>query len=298
MSRSLPRCSALPLLAILALTAACTSGPGGQHARAARAEATRAGGILADHRAADAFDRIPPEAIAAAKKKFAIYYSRTSHGSQVEVGMHMLANRLGDTYSVPRSFLEGVNGDLGEHGNLEFEKLTRKALSGFGGMYNVVMWSWCGGATENDSTGIQAYLDAMERLEAAYPTVLFVYMTGHTNQWQSEVTRRNNQQIRDYCKAHNKVLYDFEDIESWDPDGNFYADAGDDCKWCESWCSSHECPGCTECSHSHCFNCYRKGQAFWWMMARLAGWPGEDAAATPPPADPPTPAADPTAAED
>ena len=268
------------LLAIAALTSACSSGPGGQHARTARLEATRSGGIIADHLAVAAFDQIPPEAIVTAKQKFAVYYARTSHGSQVEVGLYMLARRLGDSYRMPLDFLKGVNGDLGENGSLEWEKLTRKALSGFGASYNVVMWSWCGGATANDRAGIQAYLEAMTRLEADYPSVVFVYMTGHTNQWQSEVTRANNQQIRDYCKAHGKVLYDFEDIESWDPDGNFYADAGDDCKWCESWCGSHDCPACGECSHSHCFNCYRKGQAFWWMMARLAGWSGAAAPAT------------------
>ena len=27
-------------------------------------------------------------------------------------------------------------------------------------------------------------------------------------------------------------------------------------------------------AHSHCLNCYQKGKAFWWMMARIAGWDG------------------------
>ena len=62
------------------------------------------------------------------------------------------------------------------------------------------------------------------------------------------------------------------DIESYDPDGNYYPDASDDCGWCSTWCAGHSCPACGSCAHSHCFNCYLKGKAFWWMMARLAGW--------------------------
>ena len=38
------------------------------------------------------------------------------------------------------------------------------------------------------------------------------------------------------------------------------------------WCASHSCPTCGDCPHSHCFNCYQKGKAFWWMMAKIYGW--------------------------
>jgi hypothetical protein len=65
------------------------------------------------------------------------------------------------------------------------------------------------------------------------------------------------------------VLFDFADIESYDPEGTYYPDETDACAWCSSWCSSHTCVSCGECAHSHCFNCYRKGQAFWSLMAEL-----------------------------
>ncbi len=50
-------------------------------------------------------------------------------------------------------------------------------------------------------------------------------MTGHTDgaALTGNVPTRNKQ-IRDYCLANNKILYDFADIESYDPDGDYFGD--------------------------------------------------------------------------
>ena len=112
-------------------------------------------------------------------------------------------------------------------------------------------------------------------------------MTGHLTGTGEEgnLNQRNNQ-IRAHCIANNSVLFDFADIESYDPDGdtNFMElNANDNCdynggNWADEWCAANPggdlCAACS-CAHSKPLNCNLKGRAFWWMMARLAGWNGK-----------------------
>ena len=233
--------------------------------------------IVADHHAADAFANIPASVIATVQSTYHLFYGHTSHGSQVVTGVGMLAeedaslavNAGAGTMTID----EDDGSDLGTLGDLDWVTITRDALDTPGNGINVVMWSWCGGVSENTSAGINAYLNAMNQLEADYPAVTFVYMTGHLDGTgpNDNLYQRNNQ-IRAYCRDNAKVLFDFADIESYDPDGDYYGWGSDACEWCETWCAQHTCADCDDCAHSACFNCYRKGQAFWWMMARLTGW--------------------------
>jgi hypothetical protein len=240
-----------------------------------------ANAIIANHKAVNSFQDIPLAYFEEVRSRFRIFYGRTSHGSQITSGLRMIEERHATLFQKPRFHEAG--GDLGHNGDTRWAKTTRDFLAR-NQAYNVVMWSWCGGVSGNSQTGINTYLRTMQKLEKAFPHVIFIYMTGHLDGSGPAGNRTNgmpnlrkaNAQIRAFCKKHNKVLFDFEDIESWDPNGKYYPNETDKCGWCKRWCASNPCPPCDQCAHSHCFNCFQKGKAFWWMMARLAGWNGHE----------------------
>ncbi|MCP4347935.1 MAG: hypothetical protein GY795_20725 [Desulfobacterales bacterium] len=235
-----------------------------------------AAAITADHNSATDFSNIPAGYFSQVRSNFSIYYGHTSHGSQIVTGMSMLEHENSSLYTQPPVYEDDP--DLGYP---EWEPKTRNHLAGNPGT-NIVMWSWCGQLSDYSAEQVDEYLTKMSQLEADYPNVTFIYMTGHLD-WEgpSGTFYTNNNHIRTYCTSNNKTLFDFADIESYDPDSNYYPDGTDRCEWCSEWCNSHECPTCDDCAHSQCFNCYRKGKAFWWLLTRLTGWDGQD--------DPPVP---------
>jgi hypothetical protein len=232
--------------------------------------------INANHTVVSDFDFIPTSVIDSIGNHYTILYGHTSHGSQVVTGMAMLEteNPIYGYNNGPGSVsLTEIGDDLGHVGDTSWVAPTRTYLNQPGNSINMVMWSWCGGCSDNTPAGIAIYLSAMEGLEAEYPDVRFVYMTGHLDGSGIDGTLyRNNNLIRDYCITHDKILFDFADIESYAPDGTYYPDETDACNWCADWCAVHTCPSCGSCAHSHCFNCYQKGKAFWWLMAETLGW--------------------------
>ncbi len=226
--------------------------------------------VTADHSSVSQFASIPPATVEQVQTQYRIFYGHTSHGSQIVTGMQMVLaeNAL---YEFPG--LTEYGSDLGSGGDLTWATVTRNHLNQPGNSTNLVIWSWCGGVSSTNEEGINAYLNEMNSLEAEYPEVKFIYMTGHLDGTgpTGNLYLRNNQ-IRAFCTLHNKALFDFADIESYDPDGGYYPDETDACYWCADWCAAHTCPACGDCAHSHCFNCYQKGKAFWWLLARLTGW--------------------------
>lgn len=272
-----------------------------------RSLAERTEPLIVDHTCTD-ITRLPAAAILGAKALLHIAYGHTSHGSQLTSGMSGLiafADRGGKGLALPKGIFAWKNGGAGETLDLH-----DTAMGGDVGYYpdwvnntraylndrqnadvNVILWSWCGQVSGKYSGNklLTEYLEPMNQLEKEYPKVTFVYMTGHTDHADDANNKAANQVIRDYCRANKKVLYDFADIESHDPDGVYYPFPTDNCdyyaartgprlgNWAQAWQNSHvvnvDWYSCAS-AHSEPLNANLKAYAAWWLFARLAGWSG------------------------
>nr|WP_319394755.1 hypothetical protein [uncultured Desulfobacter sp.] len=270
--------------------------------------------IIVNHSCVD-ITQIPQTAIEQAKTNLHIAYGHTSHGSQLTTGMNGLvtfANGGGLGLSLPTDIFDWNNGGTGDALDLH-----DYAMGGDVGYYpqwvnntrdylddpanadvNVIIWSWCGQVDSKYAAGTleSEYLTPMAQLEIDYPHVTFIYMTGHVDIWDDANNKAANQMIRDYCNTNGKVLYDFADIERYDPDGIYYEYVNDNCNyysdagstylgnWATEWQNSHtdgvDWYTCSS-AHSQPLNANQKAYAAWWLWARLGGWDGPEAASVP-----------------
>jgi Secretion system C-terminal sorting domain len=259
-------------------------------------------GTIIDHNCTE-ITQIPESEIVNAKDNLHIAYGHTSHGSQIITGMNNLDTFMGakGLYKWNDGVESGaldiddyfMSGDLGNPDRTTWADRTREYLNNNNNSeVNVIIWSWCGQVSSATEDDINTYLDLMNQLEIDFPNISFIYMTGHLDgSGLMGNLHLRNEQIRNFCKTNSKFLFDFADIECYDPDGNYFGDKipNDNCdydtdgdgsrdgNWALEWQSSHTVDvdwySCSA-AHSQSLNGNLKAYAAWWLWATLAGWDG------------------------
>ena len=270
---------------------------------------------IIDHNSREITDLSAAE-IARAKDVLHIAYQHTSHGSQLITGMNCLETYpdFGNTFSWDDAGIAG-NLDLDDYGIPGCEDLsqgdsvdangdtlwvvaTRTLLDNpSNSQINVVVWSWCSINGHN----AQRYVDNMEKLIAEYPHIVFVFMTGHAEGQSEDMTpdsvHYNNELIRRHCLVNHRILFDFADIEAYNPDNEYFWDRAmtdnlnySGGNWAVQWIAANpgtqlarlatgtgngDYNGCTGCAHSDTpeeanLNCILKAQAAWHLWVYIS----------------------------
>ena len=271
-------------------------------------------GVIADHTIAyeDILRSIPDEYINAARNNLHIAYQHTSHGTHVSYGMFGLPDFMdGDeikfaiTNNDPQSdkldfrdyamasYAEaGVDASDLSRNETAFIQATRNYLDDpDNSEINVVIWSWCNIAGHDVAN---TYIPGMQSLINEYPSVDFIFMTGHANKDNNVGDGKPKNQadlILDYCKENKFYCLDYYGIDTHDMDGDYWEDAGDDGNsstggnFYADWQSSHSvgagyfenksAPGGSVTYGAHNtqhITANRKAYAMWYILASIAGW--------------------------
>jgi hypothetical protein len=247
-------------------------------------------GIVIDHNCADNSE-IPAYWINQVKAIIKLHYAHTSHGGQLTKGIERLADssllvydsRL--TYSLQKNTLPDSSDLCILDGQLRETYITPELYWKDGGDFyteetlnaylplNVSMWSWCRQMNYYTEEEVESYLNTISRLEEEFPEVVFVYMTGNAQTTGDAGYNRylRNEQIREYCRENDKILFDFADLDAWyNGEQSTYSYNGMEIP------IEHPMYNGDECRHTTFASCENKGRALWWLLAKIGGWGNEE----------------------
>lgn len=252
--------------------------------------------IVVDHTTIDLEDKVIPQMWLDKARGMRVYFGHQSVGANILDGLDALARQQPTRYAVtvqgyasrwkigqwvetppldrlPQGgiahFMVGRNGD----GEGKVRDFVRRA-GAEGPRADIAMMKLCyvdfpsakgGDASPDPARLFAAYRDAMERLERENPKTRLVWWTAPLTGGDNAARDQFNRLVRAHVQAHDKVLFDIADIESHAPDGRKVSDAAGPVLY----------GGYTDDGgHLVGDGQVRAARAWWWLAARLAGWPG------------------------
>jgi hypothetical protein len=219
-------------------------------------DATAQTTIVADHNTMD-LTAIPDAAVVQAFH-LRMHLRRASVGGNISDGLDALQS-LNEKYN-RSNWIFYPRGNPGWEAKIsDFVSFTMANESS----YDVFGMKFCFIDPDAD---FHTYRDSLLYLENRYPGKMIMWWTIPIETSGNSNRQSFNDSVRAFTASHGKVLFDIADIESHNTAGEKRIDDLNRELLCEEWSSDG--------GHINSNGAQRVANAFWWIMARIAGWDG------------------------
>ncbi len=196
-----------------------------------------------------------------------LYFEHASVGGNISSGLDALA--VSDSRYSRSNFVFNYRGNPGNTAKIDQFYTDLTSNSPDPSLYSGLMFKFCfiddtfgGTGSVNDMDVLFSHVQGhMENLESAYPDKIFVWWTMPIMTTGNANRDRYNLLVRNYCSDNSRYLFDLADIESHDPSGTKYTQAG-----YEAMYSSYTSDG----GHLNTTGYNRVAKAFWKLALKIA----------------------------
>ncbi len=237
---------------------------------------------IIDHSCVDSKGKIVPLRYLDAARNLKCYFGHQSVGGNILEGLENLAAKepvrykLGIVESPPAGWFKANTGlghdQIGENGQPEskvrdFAARLRKRPA-HGANLDLALMKICFVDISPDTDVKKVwgnYLETMQSLKKEFPNLKLVFCTCPIVSTQDNNRREQfNNEVRTYCKKSGDLLFDIADIESYTPQGAL-CQLNSQRALCRLYSEDNEHPDSPAGKK-------RLALAWWWLMARAAGW--------------------------